>query len=191
MPRKPNYDRNDLIERARDLFWQRGWAGTSLKDLEAALQMKPGSFYAAFGSKEALFALAMEKYAADGHARLKALAQKHGPVKALQRFPEMVVENDAAPAKACMLSKTLLELHAHNHPLAKEANLHLLKMEAHFAELFQQAQSTGDIDRSHDPQVLARRYQSDLLGLRVSAEREGVDAKAIAAEIASDLANLQ
>ena len=87
MPRKPNYDRNDLIERARDLFWKRGWAGTSLKDLEATLQMKPGSFYAAFGSKEALFAFAMEKYAADGHERLKALAQKHGPVKALQRFP--------------------------------------------------------------------------------------------------------
>lgn len=190
MPRKPNYDRNDLIERARDLFWRRGWAGTSLKDLEASLQMKPGSFYAAFGSKEALFALAMEKYAADGRERLRVLAQKLGPVKALQRFPGIVVENDAAPAKACMLSKTLLELHAHNHPLASEANLHLLKMEAHFAELFQQAQSIGDIDGTHDPYVLARRYQSDLLGLRVSAEREGVDAKAIAAEIASGLTRL-
>lgn len=190
MPRKPNYDRSELIERARDLFWKRGWAGTSLKDLEAVLQMKPGSFYAAFGSKDALFALAMEKYATDGRDRLKLLAQRYGPIKALQRFPEMVVENDAAPAKACMLSKTLLELHAHNHPLAHDANLHLLKMEAHFAELFQQAQLAGDIDTSHDPQVLARRYQSDLLGLRISAEREGVDAKAIAAEIASGLFKL-
>jgi AcrR family transcriptional regulator len=190
MPRKPSYDRNDLIERARDLFWERGWAGTSLKDLEAALQMKPGSFYAAFGSKEALFALAMEKYATDGSARLDALAQDLGPITALQQFPGMVVGNDAAPAKACMLSKTLLELHAHNHPLAHDANMHLLKMEAHFAKLFEQAQSAGDIDGGHNPQVLARRYQSDLLGLRVSAEREGVDAKAIAAEIAHDLGNL-
>lgn len=190
MPRKPNYDRDELIGRASDLFWQRGWAGTSLKDLESVLQMKPGSFYAAFGSKEALFALAMEKYATDGRARLKALAQQHGAIKALQRFPEMVVENDAAPAKACMLSKTLLELHAHNHPLAQDANLHLLKMEAQFAELFHQAQSTGDISAAHDPKVLARRYQSDLLGLRVSAERDGVDAKAIASEIADGLVKL-
>jgi AcrR family transcriptional regulator len=190
MPRKPNYDRDELIERARDLFWQRGWAGTSLKDLEALLQMKPGSFYAAFGSKDALFALAMEKYATDGRERLKALAEKHGPIKALQLFPELVVQNDGAPAKACMLSKTLLELHAHSHPLAHEANLYLLKMEAQFSELFQQAQSAGDIDVSRDPKVLARRYQSDLLGLRVSAEREGVDGKAIAAEIANDLIRL-
>lgn len=190
MPRKPNFDRDELIERARDLFWKRGWAGTSLKDLEAVLKMKPGSFYAAFGSKDALFKLAMDKYASDGRERLRALAQEHGPIKALKCFPKMVVENDGAPAKACMLSKTLLELHAHNHPLAQDANLHLLKMEAHFADLFRQAQSAGDIDGSGDPQVLARRYQSDLLGLRVSAEREGVDAKAIAEEIAEGLTKL-
>ena len=190
MPRKPNYDREELIDRARDLFWKRGWSGTSLKDLEAALQMKPGSFYAAFGSKEALFALAMEKYASDGRTRLKALAQELGPIKALQQFPEMVVENDAAPAKACMLSKTLLELQAHNHPLAQVANTHLSKMEAHFAELFQKAQSMGEIDVVHDSKLLARRYQSDLLGLRVSAERVGVDAKAIAVEIANGLIKL-
>ena len=86
-----------------------------------------------------------------------------------------------------MLSKTFLELHAHDHPLADDANQHLLKMEAQFADLFQQAQALGDIGKVHDPQVLARRYQSDLLGLRVSAERAGIDAKAIAAEIASGL----
>ena len=73
MPRKPSYDREDLIERARDLFWQRGWAGTSLKDLEASLKMKPGSFYAAFGSKDALFELALDRYAADGSERMLSL----------------------------------------------------------------------------------------------------------------------
>jgi TetR/AcrR family transcriptional repressor of nem operon len=190
MPRKPNFDRNDLIERARDLFWKRGWAGTSLKDLETVLQMKPGSFYAAFGSKEALFALAMEKYVSDGRERMAALVQKHGPLQALQRYPELVVGNDDAPAKACMLSKTLLELHAHKHPLAKEANQHLLRMESNFADLFELAQTMGDIDNSHDPKSLARRYQSDLLGLRMSAERDGVDANAIAAEIANGLVRL-
>jgi len=171
MPRKPEYDRNDLIDRARDLFWQRGWAGTSLKNLEAALQMKPGSFYAAFGSKDALFELALDKYAKDGILRLKALAADLGPIKALQLFPEMAIENDAAPAKACMLAKTVLELHARDHPLADRANGHLLRMEEQFAELFQAAQSAGLIDKALDSKVLARRYQSDLLGLRVSAER--------------------
>lgn len=190
MPRKPEYDRNELIDRARDLFWQRGWAGTSLKNLEATLQMKPGSFYAAFGSKDALFELALDKYAKDGISVLKGLAADLGPIKALQRFTQKVIENDDAPAKACMLAKTVLELHAHDHPMADRANAHLLNMEVQFAELFTKAQSTGCINSDLDPQALARRYQSDLLGLRVSAERKGVDAKAIATEIVDSLSRL-
>lgn len=190
MPRKPNYDRNELIERARDLFWQRGWAGTSLKDLEACLQMKPGSFYAAFGSKDALFELAMDKYGADGIERLRALAEEFGPLKALQLLPKNVAENEDAPAKSCMLSKTFLELNAHDHPLAEKANLHLLRMESEFAQLFQKAQSSGEISSPNDPKAMARRYQSDLIGLRISADRVGVDAIAIAKEIAENLARL-
>ena len=134
-----------------------------------------------------MFALALEKYATDGAARLNDLAQTYGPLETLKRFPGIVISADDAPAKACMLSKTLLELSAHKHPLASTANQHLLGMEDQFAKLFAQAQVNGDIDPSHDPKSLARRYQSDLLGLRVSAERDGVDAGAIATEIADSL----
>lgn len=190
MPRKPSYDRDALIDRARDLFWQRGWAGTSLKDLEASLHLKPGSFYAAFGSKDALFSLALQRYASDGAARLAALVEAHGPLGALQRLPMAVTQTSQPPAMACMLSKTLLELQSHAHPLAEEANTHLSGMEAQFTALFAAAQSQGNISATHDPSILARRYQSDLLGLRVSAERPGVDATAIAAEIAAELARL-
>ncbi|MDQ2094033.1 TetR/AcrR family transcriptional regulator [Rhodalgimonas zhirmunskyi] len=190
MPRKPSYDRDDLINRAKDLFWRRGWAGTSLKDLEAELQMKPGSFYAAFGSKDALFALALEKYATDGVARVNALAEAHGPLGALQRFPAAVIENEAAPAMACMLSKTLLELQAHKHPLAEKANQYLQRMEAQFAALFEQAQAKGEIASTDDPSLLACKYQSDLLGLRVTAERTGGNAGAVATRIAEGLARL-
>ncbi|MEP5154003.1 TetR/AcrR family transcriptional regulator [Planktotalea sp.] len=190
MPRRPSYDREDLIKRARDLFWTRGWAGTTLKDLEHCLQMKPGSFYAAFGSKDALFEIALDTYANDGLNRLKTLEAELGPLETLQRFPAMVIENEDAPAKACMLAKTLLELQAHDHPLAETANQHLLRMEDQFAQLFENAQTAGKVDATRDPKVLARRYQSDLMGLRVSAERKGVDAQGIATEIANSLSQL-
>ena len=190
MPRRPSYDRDTLIERARDIFWRQGWAGTSLKDLEAVLNMKPGSFYAAFGSKDALFELALEKYAADGAARLEALAEEHGALATLKLYPRLVIENGAAAAKACMLAKTVLELTAREHALADRANALLLEAEARFAGLFRRAQSDGDILATHDPQALARRYQSDLIGLRISAERDGVDAQAIAAEISESLNRL-
>ncbi|WP_284377220.1 TetR/AcrR family transcriptional regulator [Amylibacter marinus] len=190
MPRKPSYDRNKLIEQARDLFWTRGWAGTSLKDLEAALKMKPGSFYAAFGSKENLFDLALQKYASDGRMRLQLLSDHHGPLGALQRLPLLVISSDDAPAKACMLSKTLLELQAHGHPLAERASDLLLEMEAQFCALFEQAQTQQLISTARKPQDLARRFQSDLLGLRISAERNGINATLIAEELVRGLASL-
>lgn len=190
MPRKPKYDRDELIDRARDLFWEQGWAGTSLKDLERVLKLKPGSFYAAFGSKDNLFELAMDRYVADGGLRIAGLAEDYGPLGALQKFPFVVIENPAAPSKACMLAKSVLELNGRDHALAGVANRHLETMESHFARLFQQAQESGEIGNTHDPQALARRYQSDLMGLRFSAERTGVDAEAIAEEIADGLTRL-
>ncbi|EAQ04828.1 possible transcriptional regulator, TetR family protein [Pseudooceanicola batsensis HTCC2597] len=190
MPRKPSYDRNELIDRARDLFWRQGWAGTSLKDLEATLQMKPGSFYAAFGSKDALFGLALDRYAQDGGKRLDALAAELGALGALQRYPVLILEDSTAPACACMLAKTLIELHRRDHPLAARADKHLRRMEARFADLFRQAQAAGDIGPGNDPVSLARKYQSDLMGLRVSAERMGSDALEIARQISQGLARL-
>ena len=190
MPRKAEYDREELIDRARDLFWKQGWSGTSLKDLEHTLNMKPGSFYAAFGSKAALFQLALDRYAKKGLNRLNALAENHGAFGALQRYPRVVVDTSSASTKACMLAKTVLELGNSEEQLAARANAHLSRMESQFAALFQAAQSTGHVAGRYDPVTLARRYQSDLLGLRVSAERADVDAEAIAAEIADSLTRL-
>jgi len=190
MPRKPSFDRDDLIDRARTVFWNRGWAGTSLKDLERTLNLRPGSFYAAFGSKDALYELAMDRYAEDGQGRLTELAEELGPLGALKAQPHLVLESTANSAKACMLAKTFLELNAHGHPLAVRAGAHLSQMEALFAKLFQQAQGDGEIGSQHDPVHLARRYQSDLLGMRLSAERADVDATAIADEITESLTKL-
>lgn len=190
MPRKPGFDRNDLIDRARDIFWAQGWAGTSLKVLEHRLKLKPGSFYAAFGSKDALYELALERYAEDGRQRLEALADAVGPLDALKAHPRRMVEPGTSAAKACMLAKTYLELHRHDHPLANRADQLLNEMETLFADLFRRAQQNGCIAETHDPASLARRYQSDLLGLRVTAERSPSAAEAIADEIADGLSRL-
>ncbi len=190
MPRKPSYDRNALIAQARDIFWRLGWAGTSLKDLERELKLKPGSFYAAFGSKDALYALALERYTQEGVARLAALAEELGPKAALQAQPRLVIEAAGMPAKACMLAKTYAEMQARDHELAEKAAVHMVEMKACFADLFHRAQKAGEIGPQHDPGRLAARYQSDLLGLRLSAERSDVDARAIAQDIAADIDRL-
>ncbi len=55
MPRTPEYDRSHVVDQAMAVFWERGYGKTSICDLVAATGLKPGSLYAAFGSKKGIY----------------------------------------------------------------------------------------------------------------------------------------
>ncbi|WP_282095055.1 TetR/AcrR family transcriptional regulator [Epibacterium ulvae] len=188
MPRTAQFDRNDIVARAQNLFWERGWAGTSMKDIERVLGIRPGSFYAAFGSKEALYIETLDLYAERGTARLRVLANDFGPLGALKAHVLSFAKRETTDhAKACMLVKTLLEAQGLQETLADKAHTLLDQMEKQFEALFNAAQEGNEIAAHHDPTRLARRYQSDLIGLRASRERRSVDIESLAQEIAAEL----
>jgi len=188
MPRTAQFDRNDIVARALSLFWERGWAGTSMKDIERVLGIRPGSFYAAFGSKEALYIETLDLYAERGAARLRGLANDLGPLGALKAHVLSFAKRETTDhAKACMLVKTLLEVQGLQETLADKAHALLDQMEKQFEALFNAAQDGNEIAAHHDPIRLARRYQSDLIGLRASRERRSVDIESLAHEIAAEL----
>ncbi|MDP3258485.1 TetR/AcrR family transcriptional regulator [Bosea sp. (in: a-proteobacteria)] len=57
------FDREAALETATRLFWGKGYAATSVSDLTEAMGIGPPSLYAAFGSKEGLYAEALRHYA--------------------------------------------------------------------------------------------------------------------------------
>lgn len=62
MARPRTFDESDVLARARDLFWQKGFAATSISDLERATGLKRTSLYAAFGSKQELYLRTLAEY---------------------------------------------------------------------------------------------------------------------------------
>src|SRR6266566_10166481 len=62
--RPRHFDVDEALDRAMRLFWRKGYQATSVSDLTTAMGIKRASLYAAFGSKEALFRKALERYGA-------------------------------------------------------------------------------------------------------------------------------
>jgi AcrR family transcriptional regulator len=63
MPRPREFDPDLVLDRAVELFWAKGYEGTSISDLEEHLGMGRQSLYGAFGDKHELYVKAMDRYA--------------------------------------------------------------------------------------------------------------------------------
>ena len=72
MARPRSFDPDEALDLARDVFWQKGFQGTSLDDITAATGLAKPSLYAAFGDKNALFLKVLDRY----HASIVANAER-------------------------------------------------------------------------------------------------------------------
>ncbi|GMG84844.1 TetR/AcrR family transcriptional regulator [Paralimibaculum aggregatum] len=188
MKRARPYDRDTALDAAMLLFWRKGYHATSLKDLEAALAMKPGSIYAAFTSKEALYLAALERYFLRSRDGLRAvLGEAASPLAALAGYlRESAGRQPETGIHACMLVKTMLDTTAEGTAIGDRARDYLAAMRAEILAAFTEAQALGELPAEADPARLAQRYQANLTALRIEAQR-GAGAEELAA-LADDMA---
>ena len=190
MARQASYNRETVLQKALELFWAKGYHTTSLKDLEIALDMRPGSIYAAFGSKEALFAEVLRDYAKRSQEHFDAmLARGPTPLFGIAAHVRSLgcADRGATPSQACMLVKTLLET-PDDDPVLRRLTEEMMRMiEASFSDAFRAARDAGELAPNADPDRLACRLQSEIFGLRTYAQR--TDAGARVADLAEDIAH--
>jgi TetR/AcrR family transcriptional repressor of nem operon len=61
-PRNREFDQEDIVQKAMELFCQKGYAATSIRDLAAHLDLNISSLYNTFGDKDGLFVLALKRH---------------------------------------------------------------------------------------------------------------------------------
>ncbi len=189
MPRTAVHTRQESLDKALHLFWRQGFGATSLKDLEHALDMRPGSIYATFGSKENLFHEALDRYAESAMAELdRVIATDESPLGGLVAYVRMLggLRDRDENCQACMLVKSLLEFGDREEAARSRAGDLLARMEHRFTERLAEARAAGEIAADLDPGRLGRRLQADIVGLRTYAQRD-VDARAVR-ELVEDVA---
>ncbi|MGM8872283.1 TetR/AcrR family transcriptional regulator [Psychrobacter sp. 2Y5] len=196
MSRTTLYNRHEALERAIALFWQKGFHATSLKDIEHALDMRPGSIYAAFGNKDGLFQEALDYYAQSSLTELERILANHqSPLLGLAAFMRQLggIRDKDLPSRACMLVKSLLELGAREQVALEKVEKLLASMEARFTECFVEAQRIGEFDSDLDANRLGRRVQAEVMGLRAFAQRDvdSIAVHALAEDMATSIENLR
>lgn len=174
MSAQAKFNRDDVIEKAKNLYWEKGYHATSMRNLQDVVDMRPGSIYAAFGNKDNLFKEALNRYAEEGAANLaNSITQEKTVLAGLKRFIRSVTvcSKGTAPSGMCMVVKTIGELTQNDSPdlLAHATNI-LERVESSFVKTFQQAINNGEISSDKDPAELARYFQIQVIGLRTYAQ---------------------
>ena len=179
MRKNAKFDREQVIDKATNLYWEKGFYATSMRNLQDVIDMRPGSIYAAFGCKEGLFKEALIRYTQRGMTSLHLCrSESASPIEALKLFVRKVVVDAQtnAPSGLCMLAKTVAELTDENSDLLEEAKKSLKVMEGEFKTLIMEAQSLGEVGQNKQADQLARYIQIQITGLRTYARTYGKEA---------------
>lgn len=174
MSKQAKFNRDDVINKAKNLYWAKGYHATSMRNLQDVVDMRPGSIYAAFGSKENLFNEALNCYTQESSKHLDdCMAAEETILGGLKHFLRSITtcNKDSMPSGMCMIVKSIAELTQNDHPdLLSNATRILNRIEASFSEIFQQAIDNNEIDIAKDPMELARYFQIQIIGLRTYAQ---------------------
>lgn len=171
MPRPREFDRDEVLDRALELFWTRGYEATSLQDLVNCTGLHRGSIYNAFGDKLTLFLAALDRYERLRVARIAERLRQPGSVReAVRQILEQVVRDSACPSRrGCFTTNTAVELAPHNPQVSAQIAAALGGVETAFCEALLRARESGEVQPRHEPAALARFLTSTLQGLRVMA----------------------
>ncbi|MGB5734915.1 MAG: TetR family transcriptional regulator [Thiohalocapsa sp.] len=172
MARHAEFDRDQVLESAMRAFWERGYCATSVADLTQRTQLKPGSLYAAFASKQGLFLAVLERYAAASLRRVnETLRRGHSPLHGIRLFFDELGERlpEATAGGSCLLVNTMVELARHDDLVQRQVAAHLGAIEQRFLQALQAARDCGELAAQHDIQALAAFLMSSIWGIRVLA----------------------
>lgn len=170
MPWEKTFEESDVIEQTMALFWEKGYAATSISDITAATGIKRGSLYNAFNGKEDLFLQALLKY--DNERRRKVLRQLESlddPREAIYRFFDRIVETSLADPhrRGCMLVNTSLDYGQHTEAAQKVVTDAFKELTDFFERLIERGQTRGDIPQTVAPVTTANALLAYLVGIRV------------------------
>lgn len=172
MGRTQTFDQTSVLDSALALFWEKGFRGTSLLDLEQATGLKPGSLYNSFGSKKALF-LSVIKHYTDNVVgdRVKVMINHRDPLVGIREFFTSAFESvPTNQLNGCLLTNTATEICIEDEDIRAAVKASVSKIESGFHRNLMRIQQAAQLPKDADLKMLATHLTSCFQGMEVMAK---------------------
>jgi AcrR family transcriptional regulator len=173
--RPRSFDRDEALESAMRLFWSRGYEGTSISDLTAAMGVAPPSLYGAYGDKKRLFLEAVGRYEQQvGCFARKALTEEPTAERAVRRLMLDAVKAFTAPQnpQGCLVVLGATNCSTESAEVGEALAERRRAAEAAVRARLLAGQEAGEFAEDADVDALAALVTATLFGLAIKA-RDG------------------
>ncbi len=180
MGRPYEFDREETLSKAMELFWEKGYKATSIEDLVDRMGIKRGSIYNTFGDKHSLFIAAVEYYAKEVTSRtIKILESPGSPLENIKLFFETIVNTPSdKKTRGCLISNTVVELAPHDEKVADTVRIILERIQNAFLHCLDKAVELGELPEDTDTKALSHFLATSTHGLIVTG-KSAVDNKQV------------
>lgn len=168
MPRNIKFDYGQAIDRATQLFWEKGYSNTSLRDLLKAMGIGEGSFYNTFKSKKDLYLECLKHYNDTvSRRRLGALASPLSAREGIRAFFKAVLDelDDPKTPQVCMQAASLSADVLGERMLNRYVVNEMTAFSNAFTERLRSTKDAGELPKDFDVEVASQVIIAYLLGL--------------------------
>lgn len=165
MARNVEFNEELAIQKAMEVFWEKGYNGTSLRDLTEAMQINSSSLYNTIGDKEQLYFRCIQHYTDIRKKDLKArLSSDPSPKAILIQYVHDATNVILGESKSCLAIKSAFEM-GDSNPAVKQ----LLKADSDvnydfLCTLIGKAIDMKEINTHESPEILADFFLSSWTG---------------------------
>ena len=171
MARPREFDRDAALDKARRVFWAKGFAGTSTDDLREAMGIGRQSLYGAFGDKRTLYLEALDTYQQRTNAsHLKRLRDPASPLKGIEDLlTGLVADDDCERVLGCMGVGSVGEFGITDEELNMRRSKASTVLGQRIIERIKEGQQMGEIDAGLDVAEASAFVQMTMTGLQLAA----------------------
>lgn len=167
--RPREFDRDEALERALDVFWSKGFEATTVQDLVEATGVQRQSLYDTFGDKTSLYLEALTRYS-ERAGELASACERPGqsPIGLLRETLFQAAKDASSDCRGCFVVNAAQEMGS--SPAVRDCvQANIERMERAFTALVRRAQAAGEVPASVDPGGAARTLVTLFWGFRAMA----------------------